>query len=253
MGCGVGHLAPDYSRVLTRGLGAISQEAREHLSGLDLTDPGAIHRREFCQAAIVAAEAAIRFAGRFAAQAEQMAAAEARADRRAELLEVARICRKVPSRPAESFHEALQAFWFAHLIIQIESNGHSISPGRFDQYMGPFYETDRANGRLDRDGALELLDCLWIKFNEIMKLRDKTASIGFGGYPLFQNLIVGGQAADGRDVTNALSSLSRGDTKDPPAAAVFVGASPSGDAVRVPAGGVRPGAGGAGAAGVLQR
>jgi len=207
MGCGVGHLAPDYSRVLTRGLEAISQEARAHLSALDLTDPGTIHRREFCRAAVVVAEAAIGFAGRFAARAEQMAAAAAHADRRAELLEVARICRKVPARPAESLHEALQAFWFVHLIIQIESNGHSISPGRFDQYMGPFYETDRANGRLDRDGTLELLDCLWIKFNEIMKLRDKTASIGFGGYPLFQNLIVGGQAADGHDVTNALSYL----------------------------------------------
>ena len=126
-------------------------------------------------------------------------AAGSSAERRVELLEIARICRNVPARPAETLHEALQAFWFVHLIIQIESNGHSISPGRFDQYMIPFFETDLAAGRLSRDRAQELLDCLWIKFNEIMKLRDKTASIGFGGYPLFQNLIVGGQDADGRD------------------------------------------------------
>ncbi len=183
MGCGVGHLAPDYARVLTRGLEAIAREARERLTALDLTDPDAIRKRDFCQAAVVVAEAAIRFAGRFAERAEQMAAAEACPDRRAELLEIARICRKVPAEPAETFHEALQSFWFVHLVIQIESNGHSISPGRFDQYMRPFYEADRTGGRLDRDGALELLDCLWVKFNEIMKLRDKTASIGFGGYP----------------------------------------------------------------------
>jgi formate C-acetyltransferase len=113
----------------------------------------------------------------------------------------------VPAEPADTFHEALQSFWFVHLVIQIESNGHSISPGRFDQYMRRFYEADWPGGRLDRDGALELLDCLWVKFNEIMKLRDKTASIGFGGYPLFQNLIVGGQGADGRDATNDLSCL----------------------------------------------
>ena len=207
MGCGVGHLAPDYARVLTRGLSAIAREAQERLTALDLTDPGAIRKRDFCQAAVVVAEAAIRFAGRFAERAEQMAAAEACPDRRAELSKIARICRKVPAEPAETFHEALQAFWFVHLIIQIESNGHSISPGRFDQYMSAFYEADRTGGRLDRDGALELLDCLWVKFNEVMKLRDKTASIGFGGYPLFQNLIVGGQGVDGRDATNELSYL----------------------------------------------
>ena len=97
MGCGVGHLAPDYARVLTRGLSAIAREARERLTALDLTDPDTIRKRDFCQAAVVVAEAAIRFAGRFAERAEQMAAAEACPDRRAELSEIARICRKVPA------------------------------------------------------------------------------------------------------------------------------------------------------------
>ena len=207
MGCGVGHLAPDYSRVLARGLGAIAQEARARLAALDLTDPDAIRKRDFCRAAAIVAEAAVRFAHRFAALAERLGATEEDSQRRSELIEIARVCRKVPAQPAETFHEALQSFWFVHLIIQIESNGHSISPGRFDQYMAPFYDADVAGGRLDRPRALGLLDCLWIKFNEIMKLRDKTASIGFGGYPLFQNLIVGGQGVDGRDATNDLSYL----------------------------------------------
>jgi formate C-acetyltransferase len=207
LGCGVGHLAPDYARVLSRGLEGIAGDARAHLATLDLTEPAALRMRDFCQAAVIVAEAAIRFAHRFAELAEGLAAAEVNAQRRAELFEIARICRNVPARPAETFHEALQAFWFVHLIIQIEANGHSISPGRFDQYMAPFSETDLAAGRLSRDRAQELLDCLWIKFNEIMKLRDRTASVGFGGYPLFQNLIVGGQDVDGRDSTNDLSYL----------------------------------------------
>lgn len=207
LGCGVGHLAPDYSRVLNHGLEAMAGEARARLEALDLTDPDALRSRDFCQAAAIVAAAAVRFANRFADLAERLAEGETRAQRRVELIEIARICRNVPAQPATTFHEAVQAFWFVHLIIQIESNGHSISPGRFDQYMAPFFDADMANGNLDRAGALELLDGLWIKFNEIMKLRDKTASIGFGGYPLFQNLIVGGQAVHGQDATNDLSYL----------------------------------------------
>ncbi len=213
LGCGVGHLAPDYARVLHRGLEGIAAEARARLAGLDLTDPSALRMRDFCRAAVVVAEATIRFAQRFADLAERLAGAETDAERRVELLEIARICRNVPARPARTFHEALQAFWFVHLVIQIESNGHSISPGRFDQYMAAYFAADLATGRLTRDQAQELLDCLWIKLNEIMKLRDRTASIGFGGYPLFQNLIVGGQDVDGRDSTNELSYLCLGATR----------------------------------------
>jgi formate C-acetyltransferase len=207
LGCGVGHLAPDYGRVLTLGLDGVMAQARRQMGLLDRTDPACLGERDFCLAAEEVCQAAIRFAGRYAELAVAIAETEADPARGAELREIARICRKVPARPAESFHEALQAFWFVHLIIQIESNGHSISPGRFDQYMTPAYEAGCTAGCLSRDRAQELLICLWIKFNEIVKLRDKTASIGFGGYPLFQNLIVGGQTRDGRDATNELSYL----------------------------------------------
>jgi pyruvate formate-lyase/glycerol dehydratase family glycyl radical enzyme len=207
LGCGVGHLAPDYSRVLTQGLAAIRNQARARLGTLDLSDPASLGKRDFYQAAVEVGRAAIRFAHRYADLALRLATEETNPTRREELLEIARICRKVPAQPAETFREALQSFWFVHLIVQIESNGHSISPGRFDQYMAPFCVADLRTGRLDRDRALELLDCLWVKFNEVMKLRDQTASIGFGGYPLFQNLIVGGQTPEGRDATNELSYL----------------------------------------------
>jgi pyruvate formate-lyase/glycerol dehydratase family glycyl radical enzyme len=207
LGCGVGHLAPDYTTVLAIGLDGLATRARRQMALLDRTDPDCLRELDYCRAAIEVCQAAILFAGRYADLAEAMAETEEDPARRAELSEIARICRKVPAGPAGSFPEALQAFWFVHLIIQIESNGHSISPGRFDQYMAPFHDADRAAGRLGREGAQELLDELWIKFNDILKLRDKTASIGFGGYPLFQNLIVGGQMADGSDATHDLSYL----------------------------------------------
>jgi formate C-acetyltransferase len=207
IGCGTGHLAPNYAGVMTRGLDALIVETRTRLARLDLTEPAALPRRDFLAAAIQVAPAAIDFAHRYAALAGALASGEPDPRRQGELREIARICRRVPAKPAETFHEALQSFWFLHLVIQIESNGHSISPGRFDQYLWPWYAADVAAGRLDPERALALLDCLWVQFNGILKLRDKTASRGFGGYPLFQNLILGGETAQGRDATNALSYL----------------------------------------------
>jgi len=207
MSCGTGHLAPNYSKVIQRGLNDIQGEALERLNHLDLSAPHAIQKADFYRAAIVVCEAACRFANRYAAMAEALAASEKNPDRAAELLEIARICRKVPSQPASSFLEAVQSFWFIHLIIQIEANGHSISPGRFDQYLYDFYRKDIEKALLSKEQAFEILGCLWIKFNEIMKLRDRIGSKAFGGYPLFQNLIVGGLSPDGEDATNPLSLL----------------------------------------------
>ncbi|MFB3816048.1 MAG: formate C-acetyltransferase/glycerol dehydratase family glycyl radical enzyme [Candidatus Methylomirabilales bacterium] len=207
LGCGTGHLAPDYERILRGGLNGLVAEAQARLAALDLTAPEALPVRDFLMAAIQVARAAVGFARRHADLADKQAQAEPDGRRRAELVEISRICRRVPAEPAQTFQEALQAFWFLHLIIQIESNGHSISPGRFDQYLWPFYAADMAAGRLDPERALELLGCLWIQFNQVMKLRDRIASRGFGGYPLFQNLILGGQTSEGADATNALSYL----------------------------------------------
>lgn len=207
LSCGVGHLAPDYSRVLNEGLEELIGRAERRLNALDLTDPASLQQRDFFRAAIEVGRAAIRFAHRYAELALRVAEGEESPTRRAELQEIARICQQVPARPARTLHEAIQSFWFLHLIVQLESNGHSISPGRFDQYMFRFFRADTAEGRLDASRAQELLDCLWIKFNEVIKLRDKTSSSGFGGYPMFQNLIVGGQTPDGGDATNDLSYL----------------------------------------------
>ena len=164
-----------------------------------------MERKVFYEACQIVLQAMLHFAERFAALAETQAA-RAEGQRKDELLEIARVCRKVPRERAETFHEALQSFWFLHLCLQIDSNGHSMSPGRFDQYTWRCYENDMQRG-VSPEREEELLGCLWVKFAEISKLRDYMGSLAFGGYPMFQNLIVGGMDTDGNDVTNDVSVL----------------------------------------------
>jgi formate C-acetyltransferase len=206
LGGGIGHLSIDYEKCIRGGLGAVMRRAAE-LEGALGAAPEDLPRREFFQAVKIVCEALIKYARRFSVLAEEMAVLEAEAGRRRELEEIARVCRKVPEYPAQTYREAVQSFWFAHLVLQIESNGHSVSPGRFDQYMFPFYEADLREGRLGRETAKEITENLWIKLNEIIKLRDKIGSKAFGGYPMFQNLIVGGVDKDGRDCANDLTFL----------------------------------------------
>ncbi|MGI6557608.1 MAG: glycyl radical protein [Limnochordia bacterium] len=190
---GIGHIAVDYERVLRRGLRDIMTELKARSESF----PVGSEEHDFCQAGLIVCQSVIAFAERYSKLALSLAQ-QHEGQRRQELLEIARICSQVPAEPAVSFHEALQSFWFIHLVIQLESNGHSISPGRFDQYMYPYFEnTPREK---------ELLECLWIKFNEINKVRDKASSLAFGGYPMFQNLIVGGCGPHG-DQSNLLSLL----------------------------------------------
>ena len=127
--------------------------------------------------------------------------------RRNELEVIALNCSHVPARGAGSFYEACQSFWFVQQLLQLESSGHSISPGRFDQYMYPYYKRDLDNGNITREFAQELMDCIWVKLNDLNKCRDAASAEGFAGYSLFQNLIAGGQNKDGEDVTNDLSIM----------------------------------------------
>lgn len=200
---GVGHISVDYEKVLKIGFNGIIMEAEAALTCADSNDPAFITKRNFLEAVIITSKATIRWANRFAELAERLAATDSA--NASVLRAVAANCRNVPAKPASNFHEALQSFWFVQAIIQIESNGHSISPMRFDQYMYPYYKGDITSGRLTKESAQELLDCLWVKFNDINKVRDEASTKGFGGYPMFQNLIVGGQDKHGEDATNELS------------------------------------------------
>ena len=204
---GVGHVTVQYEKVLKTGYEGIIAEAERELAGCSMGDADYATRKSFLEAVIISCKAAIEYAKRYAKLAESMAENCADEVRRAELLQIARNCERVPEKGAESFYEACQSFWFVQQLLQIESSGHSISPGRFDQYMYPYYEKDLKNGTLTREFAQELLDCIWVKLNDLNKCRDEVSAKGFAGYSLFQNLIVGGQDEEGKDATNDLSFM----------------------------------------------
>ena len=205
---GVGHYSPNYKTILTKGFLGIKQNAEENLRQLGIPSEGAdIEKYNFWRAIVIVCDAAMLFAQRYAELALSHAMTEENVYRKRELLEIAKICNRVPAYPAQSFREACQAFYFFQLILQIESSGHSISPGRFDQYMYPYYKEDFEAGIITEEFGLEIVECLWIKIAEINKVRPIGATKAFGGYPMFQNLCVGGQTRDGQDATNDLSYL----------------------------------------------
>ena len=156
---------------------------------------------------IMSCQAVIDYANRYAKLALEMAEKCTDPQRKAELLVIASNCSKVPAKGATNFWEACQSFWFVQQLLQMESSGHSISPGRFDQYMYPYYKKDIESGAITRTAAQELIDCIWVKLNDLNKVRDAASAEGFAGYSLFQNLIVGGQNKDGEDMTNDLSFM----------------------------------------------
>ncbi len=203
---GVGHLSVQYGKVLEIGYNGIIAEVKAILDKANIACPKNPEKRAFYEAVIESCEAAITYANRYAALAEEMAGKES-GQRKEELLKIAENCRKVPANGAQSFYEACQSFWFVQMLIQTEGSGHSISPGRFDQYMYPYFKKDYEAGKITLDQAQELVDCLWIKLNDMSKVRDALSAAGFAGYSMFQNLIVGGQDRDGVDATNELSFI----------------------------------------------
>ncbi len=205
---GIGHLTVDYPKVLAIGYSGILKEAKEALGALSQGDADFAKRSHFLGAVIISCEAAIAYSKRYAELAERMAKTCADIRRRKELEDIAAACRNVPEFGATSFREACQSFWFVQMLLQIESSGHSISPGRFDQYMYPYYKKDLDAGIITREDAQELMDCIWVKLNDLNKCRDAASAEGFAGYSLFQNLIAGGQDEFGKDATNDLSFMS---------------------------------------------
>ena len=204
---GIGHVNVNYEKVLKKGYKGIIAEAQAAMDKLDVADPDYVQRNNFLTAVIESCEAVIEYARRYAQLAKELALREKNPERKAELEKISCNCKRVPEFPARDFHEACQSFWFVQLLLQIESSGHSISPGRFDQYMYPFYKKDIDDGKITIEQAQELIDCIWVKLNDINKVRDAASAEGFAGYGMFQNLIVGGQDVHGMDATNDLSYM----------------------------------------------
>lgn len=204
---GVGHITVKYEQVLAIGFEGIIEIAEKYLADCKVGDGDYAKRSRFLQAVIISCKAVIRYAERYAKLAAEMAGRCSDPQRKAELLKISANCARVPAKGAENFHEACQSFWFVQQLLQLESSGHSISPGRFDQYMYPYFRKDLDRGAITREFAQELMDCIWVKLNDLNKCRDAASAEGFAGYSLFQNLIVGGQDENGQDVTNDLSFM----------------------------------------------
>lgn len=206
MNSGDAHLAVDYRTVLEVGLEGYRKRTLQEKANLDLTEPESIDKYQFYNAILIVLDAVQTYAERFSALAKQLAET-ASPERKAELLEISRICAKVPNQPAETFQEAVQSVWFIQLILQIESNGHSLSYGRFDQYMYPYLKSDLEKGNITEAKAVELLTNLWIKTLTVNKVRSQAHTFSSAGSPLYQNVTIGGQTRDKKDAVNKLSYL----------------------------------------------
>lgn len=205
---GVGHVTVKYGEVLAIGFSGIKAKAQAELDKLCLADGDYQKKSRFLEAVMISCDAAIEYARRYARLALKEAEECTDPVRKRELLQIAQNCANVPEKGATGFYEACQSFWFVQQLLQMESSGHSISPGRFDQYMYPYYQKDMESGKITREFAQELMDCIWVKLNDLNKCRDAASAEGFAGYSLFQNLIAGGQNEEGIDVTNDLSFMS---------------------------------------------
>lgn len=207
LNAGDAHLAVNYERILKDGLRGYEKRVKEYKAALDLTNPDNIDKYCFYNAVLIVLKAVRNFANRYSVLAKDLAEKELNQERKIELLEISRICSKVPYEPAETFKEAVQSVWFIQLILQIESNGHSLSYGRFDQYMYPYYDRDIKNGTIKESEALELLTCLWIKTLTINKVRSQAHTLSSAGSPMYQNVTIAGQTTDKKDAVNDLSFL----------------------------------------------
>ncbi len=196
-----GHICPNTEKWLTVGPAKLLEEAR---CGLEKARAEKI---EFYESVILTLEGAITFIERYENLALEMATNEVDKIRREELINIANVCKQIRIRPAHSFQEAVQSIWFLFVILQMESNASSFSPGRMDQFLYPYYEAGLANGEITKASALEIIECLWLKFNEIVYLRSSNGAKYFAGFPIGFNVAIGGQTTEGTDATNDLSYM----------------------------------------------
>ncbi len=204
---GWGETTAGYRQIVEEGIESICETIRARKAELDPTVPGDIEKEDYLNALLISAEGICDLAERYAQEAERLAALESDPVRKEELLTIASNCHHVPKYPARTFHEALQSLYIYQICIFMEQNAASYNPGRMDQYMYPYYKADLESGILTEEKAQELLDCLWIKFSEPCLFQDAVTAEFAAGYPMFQNVCVGGVTTSGQDAVNPLSYL----------------------------------------------
>lgn len=199
---------PNYEKLFRIGLNGVIAEAKARLEEIKRTIPANyLDQKDFLEAVIITLRAAIAFAGRYAELARELAVKEANGHRKKELETIARACGRVPANPPRTLQEAIQSFWFYHLItrqIELVDVGIGI---RFDLLMGTFYAKDKQEGRIDRDDALDLLQRLWLKIEEMGMTYGPMESGVYGGIQSLNTLVIGGVDREGKDVTNEMSYL----------------------------------------------
>jgi formate C-acetyltransferase len=196
-----GHICPDTEKWLEIGLQGLIDEAKAYETIADFS------KKDFYKSVVIVLEASQIFIKRYARLAETMSQDTQDPDLKGNLKEVSRICDKIAVDKPETFHEAIQSMWFLNVILQLESNASSFSPGRADQYLYPYFLKDMTNGTIDLSRALEILEAIWLKFNQIVYMRSETGARYFAGFPIGFNIACGGQTLDGQDAANDLSYL----------------------------------------------
>lgn len=204
---GWGEVTAGYEWLLHVGLEGIAAVIKERQAKLDLTRPGDYEKNYYLEALLLVIDGIARLAERYAEEAERLAATEKDKKRKEELEKIAEIARQVPLKPARTFYEALQSLFFYQTMIFMEQNAASYNPGRMDQYLFPYYEADLKAGRITPEEAQELLNCLWVKFSEACLFQDARTAEFAAGYPMFQNVCVGGVDSTGKDAVNDLSYM----------------------------------------------
>ncbi len=204
----VGEITPDYQDVLfKKGFSGIIEEAEKKLEKLSMSKANDLKKIDFYKSIILTSEGIINLANRYSKKAEEMSLLEKDSSRKEELLEISRICSKIPANPPKTFHEAIQFIWFVQIGAILSENPLALNPGRFDQYMYPYYKYDIENEISNTDKIQELIEAYWIKLSEwVWTISANTADF-FAGYNQFQNLTIGGKTRDGKDATNELSYM----------------------------------------------
>jgi formate C-acetyltransferase len=197
-----GHICPKVEDWLKYGPSGLLELARIKLNR------ASGEKAIFYKSVIITLEAACSFMQRYSTLAHEMANKNSEKEITKNLNEISDVCNSISKNPPQTFREALQSSWFLFVILQMESNASSFSPGRMDQYLHPYYIKDIADGRISREDALELIDALFIKFNQIVYMRNSNSAKYFAGFPIGFNVTIGGQTKDGKeDATNELSFL----------------------------------------------
>lgn len=204
---GLGNEIVDYKMVVEKGLEDVLTRIQEKKDSIDILDPDALKQLHFLEAAKLGNEAVLNYSNRLADKCEEEAGKTDDPEYKKELMELAEICRYVPLHPARTFQEAVQSIFMVLLAVHMESNGHAISLGRFDQYVYPLYKKDIEEGRITKEKALEIIECFFIKCNELNKLRSWPDTEFFMGYQMFINLAICGQTVEGKDATNDISRM----------------------------------------------